>query len=289
MSELLQIENVLKKYGKKVILDIPNLTIEEGKIYGLVGKNGAGKTTLFRLLSGLTFPTKGTIWYKDESIKRGVIIEYPSIDYQMTAVENLEWAKKLYGIQNCRDITELLRLVKLENHKDIKVKKYSLGMKQRLGIAMCLLCNPKMLILDEPMNGLDPEGIIEFRKLLKDINQQGTTILISSHILDELYKLATDYIFIKNGKVIKEISQKKLEENEKGEYELITSDNKRAIEILKNFSCNIWEEEGKLFFIVEAEVILEISKAFAEKKIYIIRLKENKFDIEEYYMKVLGD
>lgn len=289
MSELLQIENLLKKYGKKVILDIPSLTIDEGKIYGLVGKNGAGKTTLFRLLSGLTFPTQGYIRYKEENIKKGVIIEYPSIEYQMNAVENLEWAKKLYGIEECQDITNLLKLVNLEKYKYEKVKKYSLGMKQRLGIAMCLLCTPQLLILDEPMNGLDPEGIIEFRNLLKDINRQGTTILISSHILDELYKLATDYIFIKNGKIVKNISQKELEEKEVCEYEIITSDNKGAANILTSFSSNIREEDGKVFFEAEAEVILEISKALAKKEIYITRLKENKFSIEEYYMKVLGD
>lgn len=289
MSQLLKLENVIKNYGKRTILDISDLQLEEGKIYGIVGKNGAGKTTLFRLLCGLTFPTNGYIRYEDPSIKKGVIIEYPSIEYQMTGAQNLQWAKKLYGTGECMDVTSLLRLVDLEEYKNEKVKKYSLGMKQRLGIAMCLVCNPRLLILDEPMNGLDPQGIVEFRKILKAINAQGTTILISSHILDELYKLATDYIFIKNGKIVKEISQNELEKMETGEYELMTSNNEDAIKIITNLSCNISEKKEKIIFMAKKETILHISKALAEKEIYILGLKENKFDIEEYYIKILGE
>lgn len=290
MNTLVEIRNIRKKYGNKIILDIPKLNIEEGKIYGIVGKNGAGKTTLFRLLGELTFLTDGTIQYVDTDIKKGIIIEYPCIDLNMTAKENLIWAEKLYGEDICRNRDELLKLVKLDKHKDVKTKKYSLGMKQRLGIAMCLIHNPKLLILDEPMNGLDPEGIVELRNLLKDINKLGTTILISSHILDELYKLATDYVFIKNGKVVEQISQEEMELKNTSIYEMTTSDNERAVSLLEDdFYCSAKVEKGKVFFSVENKEILQISKSLAQKEIYITGLFENKFSIEEYYMEVLGD
>ena len=287
---LIQMRNISKKYGERTILSIDDLKFEEGKIYGLVGKNGAGKTTLFRMLAGLTFPTTGEIEYEDAKVKKGVIIEQPSIDLTMNAVENLKWAEKLYGHENCRDIDELLKLVNLHEHKEVPAKKYSLGMKQRLGIAMCLIHQPKVLILDEPMNGLDPEGIIEFRHLLQEVNAQGTTILISSHILDELYKLATEFVFIKDGEVVKQASAQEMEVKNTSHYELITSDNEKAVQILnEGFLCQGKIEGDKITFSPGDKDILDISKTLAQSQIYITMLFENRFNIEDYYMEVLGD
>lgn len=287
---LIQLKEVCKTYDKKNIIDIKSLNIEAGKIYGIVGKNGAGKTTLFRLLAGLTYPTNGVITYETPDMRVGVMIEQPAIDLNMTAWENLTWIAKLYGYEGCREIQDILKLVKLDGYKKLKAQKFSLGMKQRLGIAMCLLANPKLLILDEPMNGLDPEGIIEFRELLLEIHKTGTTILISSHILGELYKLATDYVFIKEGKIIQQTTLLELEKNNISTYEMVTSNNQKAVQILENnFSVSTIMENERICFKVSEEHILEISKMLAYEAVFITRLTEHEFDIEAYYMEVVGD
>lgn len=287
---LVQIKNVSKVYKKHKILDIDNLTIDEGRIYGIVGKNGAGKTTLFRLLAGLTFPTTGEICYAHSDDRMGIMIEYPAIDGNMTAEENMVWMSKVYAHQDCRDIEDVLCLVNLEKTGTKKVKNFSLGMKQRLGIAMCLLSNPKVMVLDEPMNGLDPEGMIEFREILQNINKTGTTLLISSHLLDELYRLATDYIFVKDGKIVQKASLEEIEEKNESVYHMVTSDNLRAAQILKeNFGCPTHSKDDGLEFKLENHGILEISRCLANEKIYITGLTETKFDLEAYYMEVVGE
>ena len=283
----MKLTGVTKVYNGKKILDIKELNLEKGKIYAFVGENGAGKTTLFRLLAKLTFPTEGTIELDSEADKLGVMIESPAIDLDMTAEENLIWMSKVYGKENCMDIYELLDLVRLGNVK-LKARRFSLGMKQRLGIAMCLLQKPNLLILDEPMNGLDPIGMVEVRNLLLKINEQGTTILISSHILEELYKLATDYIFIKKGEIIHRKSIQELEDLEKQTYELKTNDNKRALEYLREIlGCEACIKDSQIIMDIGSKDLCDVSKSLAQNEIYILGLKEENFSIEEYYMGVM--
>ena len=201
---IIETKDITKKYGKYQVLNKLSVHIKENSIYGLIGKNGAGKTTLIRIICGLQDPTNGTYFInkidnktKDISIVRkkiGAIIERPSIYEEMNAEDNIICQMKLVGLTNYQDVSKFLDVVGLSNVGNKKVRYYSLGMKQRLGIALALVNNPNILILDEPINGLDPEGIIEIRELILKLNKEKhITILISSHYLDELSKVATHY------------------------------------------------------------------------------------------------
>ena len=219
-EEILKLENVSKRYKEKGALKNCNLSINKGRIYGVVGPNGAGKTTLFKLILSLITPSDGKIYIdgnentaKSER-KFGALIEAPYINMNMTAYQNMRYMQILNGKNDKEKINEVLELVGLADVKNKKAKKFSLGMKQRLGIAMTLVNDPDVLILDEPMNGLDPEGMIEIRNMLLKINENnGVSIMISSHILAELDKLVTDYIFIKDGEILLENSRDNIQED----------------------------------------------------------------------------
>lgn len=207
--------NIIKIYGKHKVLDNVTMNIKKGDIYGFVGKNGAGKTTMIRVIAGLVIPDNGQVGLFDNLIKDrsriGALIESPSLYLNMTAKENLELVKIQRGIPGTKCIQEVLNLVGLNGVGKKKTKDFSLGMKQRLGIAMAILSDPEFLILDEPINGLDPIGIKEIRELLLKLNKEkGTTILISSHILSELTQISTRYGFINDGKMVEEITYSKL-------------------------------------------------------------------------------
>jgi len=218
-EKMISLKNVTKNYGRTEVLKACNLELTKGNIYGLVGKNGAGKTTMMRLIAGLAIPTSGTIDISSPNI--GTLIEAPALNLSMSAKENLKFYRMLSTGENTGfSDEELLDLVGLKNVGKKKAKDFSLGMRQRLGIAVALLGNPDFLMLDEPVNGLDPIGVIEIRNLVKELNEKyGMTILISSHNLAELYQTATDYIIIDNGVVKKEISQGQLEKENNGNLE----------------------------------------------------------------------
>lgn len=217
-NEMVRLTNVTKKYKKTVAVAEISLSLEKGKIYGLVGKNGAGKTTMMRMIAGLSIPTSGEIAVATDRI--GTLIEAPSLNGTMTAVENLKFYRMLCGDVIEKSDEDLLELVGLAGVGKKKVKDFSLGMRQRLGIAVALLGNPEFVMLDEPVNGLDPVGVVEIRTLIKKLNEeQGMTILISSHNLPELYQTATDFIIIDKGRVKKEITQEELEKEEKESLE----------------------------------------------------------------------
>ena len=213
-------KNLSKKYKDFYALKNVNLTIPKGEIYGLVGENGAGKTTLIRLLTGLNFKSEGEIilfGHKDnlqhERSKIGCTIEMPALYKDMTASQNLEVQRIQRGIPNKKCITDTLELIGLSNAGKKRVANFSLGMKQRLALGVALLGEPEFLILDEPVNGLDPTGIIELRELLKKlVKEREVTILISSHILSELHQLATCYGFLHKGELLKQISTEELNE-----------------------------------------------------------------------------
>ncbi len=222
-EHILKTSSLTKTYRGVNVLQGVSVTLEAGKIYGLIGQNGAGKTTLMRIVAGLTFPTDGSIELfgksgdKDLQAERkrlGCMIEYPGLIPYMTALENLKYHRLIRGIPGKIIENELLALVGLDNTGNKKAKDFSLGMKQRLGIAVALLGNPEMLILDEPINGLDPLGVVEIRNLLcKLCEERDMTILISSHNLPELYQVATDYIIIHKGTIKKSITLRDLEES----------------------------------------------------------------------------
>lgn len=222
MEYVLTTQNLSKPYRKFQALDDFTMHVPKGAIYGFVGKNGAGKTTLIRLVCGLQAPTAGSysiygIDYKDKTISKarrrmGAVVETPAIYMDMTATENLKQQYLLIGLPSYEGIDDLLALVGLANTGKKKVRNFSLGMKQRLGIAIALAGDPDFLVLDEPINGLDPQGIIEIRELILKLNRERQiTVLISSHILDELSRLATHYGFIDKGRMVKEMSAAELE------------------------------------------------------------------------------
>lgn len=219
MDTVIKVQNLSKNYGSKKVIDGISFDLKEGEIYGLIGRNGAGKTTIMKILLGLTEKSTGDINILGSgvggkgSLKIGSIIETPTFYENESAYDNMVHHALLIGMKNYKEeIDRLLDEMGLLSEKKNKVKKFSLGMKQKLGIAMAMMNNPKILILDEPINGLDPVAIAEVRKALKKIVQENkATILISSHILGEMQKLATRYGFIRDGKLVKEITEEEVE------------------------------------------------------------------------------
>ena len=222
MEVVLSTHNLTKQYRNFKALDHLDMHVEKGSIYGFVGKNGAGKTTLIRVICGLQNPTDGeyTLYGSKNSDRNivkcrrrmGAVVETPSLYLDMTAEENIRMQYRILGIPSFDGVEELLKRVDLAGTGGKKAKNFSLGMRQRLGIAVALAGAPDFLVLDEPANGLDPQGIVEMRELILKLNrEQQITVLISSHILDELSKLATHYGFIDGGRLIKEISAEELE------------------------------------------------------------------------------
>lgn len=218
MEYVLETRSLCKRYKNFKALDDLNMHVPKGSIYGFVGKNGAGKTTLIRQICGLQIPTSGEYeilgvpFQNEEGISKarhrmGAVVETPSVNTHMSAKDNLKEQYRLLGFTNFDGIDEILKMVGLENTGTKTAGKFSLGMRQRLGIAIALCSHPDFLVLDEPINGLDPEGIIEIRELILKLNrEENITVLISSHILDELSKLATWYGFIDSGHMLCEIS-----------------------------------------------------------------------------------
>ena len=216
--KVIEMQNVDKYYGKNKVLDNVSFSVEKGHIVGLIGPNGAGKTTIMKIISGLAHRSNGEFKLFEASrgihVNRGrmsFMIESPIIDISLNARRNMEYMRLLRGVADKNRINELLTYVGLEEAGKKPVKNFSLGMKQRLGIAMSLLADPEVLVLDEPVNGLDPEGIVEVRLILKELcEKQGKTIIISSHLLSELSELCTDYIIINHGKIVEALSTEEL-------------------------------------------------------------------------------
>lgn len=217
ISDVLKILNLTKKYKEIIAVDNFNFEIKSGHIYGIIGPNGAGKTTFFKLLAGLAVPTSGKVIVSTgepiETFRRRMsfMIENPYLYESMTALENIKIIGGIKGETNEEKLKQLLELVNIDKTGKKKVNQFSLGMKQRLGIACALASNPEVLVLDEPMNGVDPEGIVELREIMLGLCQEkNITLLISSHILGELFQLSSDFVFIKGGKIIDIIDKKTL-------------------------------------------------------------------------------
>lgn len=298
---VLKTYNITKKYGEQLAVDNVNMTIKKGDIYGFIGQNGAGKTTLIRLITGLIHKSGGEIELlganEENELNKartmvGSLIESPSFYTNMTARENLEVSRLVRNIPGKKCIDEVLELVGLKDVEKKKVKNFSLGMRQRLGIANALMGNPKLLILDEPINGLDPMGIVEIRELLKKINKEkDMTILISSHILSELSELATTYGIISNGKLIEEITAKQLSEKCRQYIDLKVDDTARAVILLeRELGISDYEilEDSNIKVFSNLDNVGEVNSLLSRSGIIVESISVKGENLEEYFMNKVG-
>ncbi len=299
MDYILTADALCKHYRHFKALDGLSMHVPKGAIYGFVGKNGAGKTTLIRLICGLQEATSGaySLYGTDSRNKKivksrrrmGAVVETPSIYLDMTAEDNLKEQYRILGLPSFDGLQDILKLVGLEDTGKKKAKNFSLGMKQRLGIAVALAGDPDFLVLDEPVNGLDPQGIIEIRELILKLNRdRQITVLISSHILDELSRLATHYGFIDNGRMVKEISAKELEAACRKCVRMEVSDTKALARVLD--SLNI---AYKILSDTKADVfakinISQLTMALAQEESEVISIQERDESLESYYVSLVG-
>ena len=290
-----------KRYGSALAADHIDLTLEEGQIYGLVGRNGAGKTTIIRMATAQTVPTGGEVELfgatapADLSRMRartGAMVETPSFYPYLTARENLEYYRIQRGIPGRGCVDEVLNFVDLAKTGKKKFKNFSLGMKQRLGLALALMNHPEFLLLDEPINGLDPEGIVEFRNILLDLNrEQGTTILISSHILPELANLATHYGFIDGGHMLEQISAKGLAEKCRACIELSVDDASKAARVLEQ-ALGVRDYEVlpgnilRLYHFLDCPQ--DVTAALVEAGVALFSAENKNTTLEDYFLSLIG-
>ncbi|MCM3741323.1 ATP-binding cassette domain-containing protein [Oceanobacillus luteolus] len=303
MSEyILRTKNLTKKYKHNYALENVNLNIKQGEIYGFIGQNGAGKSTLLRLITGLAFPTEGTIeWFGNDDPKgltnaqkrMGALIESPALFPNMSAFENLEIQRIQRGIPGRESIDNILQLVGLMDTKNKKVKNFSMGMKQRLGIGIALLSDPEFLLLDEPINGLDPTGIVELRELIKNINhEKGITVLISSHILSELHLLATSFGIIHKGKLMEELTAKELDEKCRQYLQIKVDRPAIASTVLEQeLATSDFEimQDGTIKLYDYLDDIRTVSLALTQKGLIMEHLSQNGDSLESYFSKVIEE
>ncbi len=299
MEFVLETKSLEKKYKHYTALNGLTMKIPKGSIYGFVGRNGAGKTTLIRLICGLQEPTEGELFLygipsKDKKINNvrrriGAVVETPAIYLDMTAEENIKEQYLVKGLPSYDGIQELLEMVRLEKAGTKKARNFSLGMKQRLAIAIALVGNPDFLILDEPTNGLDPQGIIEIRELILKLNREkGITVLISSHILDELAKIATYYGFIDNGRIIREMSSNDLLSHCRKKTILKISNVKVFIEILDRLSLDYKVEDEQTVSIFSEVSVSKLVKEAEKTNNEIYSIKEREESLESFFLNLIG-
>ena len=299
MDYVLRTNALCKNYRDFKALNGLSMNVPKGAIYGFVGKNGAGKTTLIRLICGLQEPASGnyTLYGRkntDKDITKsrrrmGAVVETPSIYLDMTAENNLKQQYRILGLPSYDGLSEILNLVGLNHTGKKKAKNFSLGMRQRLGIAIALVGDPDFLVLDEPANGLDPQGIIEIRELILKLNQEKQiTVLISSHILDELSRLATHYGFIDNGCLVKELSAKELEAACRKCVRMKVSDTKALARVLNGMKID-YTIITNLTADVYAQVnVSHLAAALAKENCEVISMQERDESLESYYVNLIG-
>ena len=295
MSKALEVRNLNKFFGKKQVLHDVSFEVEEGEILGFIGPNGAGKTTTIKLILGLQSISSGEVFIDGYDIKKdfskaiasvGAIVESPDLYMYLTGRQNLELVSNYYNNVTKEDIERVIKLVGLENRIDDKVSKYSLGMRQRLGIAASLLHKPKLLILDEPTNGLDPEGIKDMRDLLKNLAKRKIAILISSHNLSELESFITTACVIQNGKVISTSSVKKLKQKSTTTYKIDLNTTKGIDKVLKDNYEIIDEDSIELY--VEKEEVTKYIKKLIDNKYEIYQVVKEELSLEEAFIQMTG-
>ena len=299
MNYILQTNNLTKKYKNFHALNGLTMRVPKGSIYGLVGRNGAGKTTLIRLICGLQEPTSGdfTLYGTDNDSKdivksrrcMGAVVESPAVYMDMTAEENLKQQYRILNIPSFDTIPELLKLVGLENTGKKKVKNFSMGMKQRLGIAVALVGDPDFLVLDEPINGLDPQGIIEMRELILRLNRERQiTILISSHILDELSRIATHYGIVDGGRMVKEMTAEELETACRKHMQIEVTDIAVLTRVLDDMGIAYQIMSESKAEIYENVNITRLVLALANESCEVLSINEKEESLESYFISLMG-
>lgn len=300
-SVILEAQALTKTYRQTVALDHVELQIEKGKIYGFIGQNGAGKTTFLRLVTGLAFSTSGTLslWGKSDPVqlqeqrKRiGCMIETPALFPNLTARQNMEVQRILRGIPDKAVIDKYLQMAGLADTGKKTVRNFSLGMRQRLGIASALLNTPEFLILDEPVNGLDPAGIVEIRNLLKALNKEyGMTILVSSHILEELYQTASEFILIDKGKIIEEISDHELNDRCRRHIVIKTKEPEKALLVLEgklNTENLRLMPDGMIRLYDCMDNMEQVAQILSEAHVLVTGLNLSGDTLEDYFLDKIG-
>lgn len=298
MNPIIQTKNLTKTFGDHKAVNDISLTINQGDIYGLIGRNGAGKTTFMKMISNLSRPTSGTYQIfpgskntsKLNQTRISALIENVGSYPTMTAYDNMLLKGKSLGLLGDKYIYETLDLLGLGKVGKKKIKDFSLGMKQRLGISLALVGNPDVMILDEPINGLDPQGIVDIRNIISDLNREkNITFLISSHILDELAKIATNFAIIDNGSLVANFSRKDLEESTKDRIEVLTDDSKKTILALDKENIGPYKlvDENLIHIYVNSEYTNDIISCLYEAGVKINYFNIHNSSLEEYYIKLL--
>lgn len=296
---MIETTNLTKKFKGKAVVDNINLSIKKGEIYGFLGPNGAGKTTTIRMLLGLMKPTSGKIELFGKDVKNnhiealrkiGSLVESPSYYGHLTARENLEALRKILQVPKNR-IDEVLSIVRLTNDANRPVKGFSLGMKQRLGIAAAILGNPELLILDEPTNGLDPSGIHEIRDLIKNMPKQyGITVLISSHLLSEIDQIATEVGIITKGKIIYQDSIEKLRNKARSKIAIKAAEMDKAKALLLTQGILFEKQENRLISEnANDEIVAKSISILASANISIYRVEEKRKSLEEIFLELTNE
>lgn len=299
MENVLTATNLCKSYGRFNALNGLTATVPQGAVYGLVGKNGSGKTTLFRLICGLAYPTAGTFTLYDVKNtsgeitrarrRMGAMVETPALYGELSAYDNLMQQARVLGLPSFNVVDETLKTVGLSDTGKKKVKNFSLGMKQRLGIGIALIGDPDFLMLDEPANGLDPQGIIDMRELIIKLNRENRiTVLISSHILDELYRLATHYGFIDDGRIIKEISAEELERVLNKKTHIEVTDIKTLARVLDELELSYEIISNSGAYIYGDVPVTGLVTALSEQNCIVISVNQTEESLESYYLRLLG-
>lgn len=297
MKYILETQNLSKRYGKQYAASHVNMHLEKGQIYGLIGRNGAGKTTILRILSGLALPTEGDFKvFEQDGIgnpliksRIGCLIENPGIYPNMTASQNLKLKCIALGITDDKAVDELLNVVDLTDTGKKKAGKFSLGMKQRLGIAMALVGNPDIVILDEPINGLDPQGIVEVRETIERLNtERGITFIISSHLLDELSKIANKYGIIHGGNLIEEFTKEELDDKCSKRIELRVDNVKNASSVLEKMGISEYKvmDKNSIHIFEYLDKTGEITMALSKAGVMTIEITIKNETLEDFYLHI---
>lgn len=294
------IRKITKNNSNGIVLENVSFSLEKGKIYGLIGRNGSGKSTLIKIIAGLSNATEGKIRIfgedGEENLRQarkkiGFLVEEPALHFGMTAKENMQLFQTIKGISDTGSIDEILKMVNLHDCNKKKVRNFSLGMKQRLGVASALIGNPEILILDEPMNSIDPYGVVEIRNILKKIcTERNITMLITEHDLNNLYMLATDYIIIDKGHIKDKITLDQLKEKCK-KYILLRTDEPERMAcilegVLKTTNYRVMPDKSIRLYDYIDEVNL-LAKTFLDKKILVTNLSYECGTLEDYFLNVV--
>lgn len=296
---LLQTKNLTKQYGHQKAVDNVCMHIKRGSVYGFIGRNGAGKTTCLKIISGLSRPTCGEIemfGYKGKDLEEirsrvGCLIEEPGLYKNMTAYDNLNTKCKLFGIKKPGYIQEILEIVGLKDVGKKKVKHFSLGMKQRLGIGLALVGEPDLLVLDEPINGLDPQGIADVRDTIQTLREaRNMTICISSHILEELSKIATDYGIIHNGSLLQEITREELLKRCGERLEITLDDPSKAISVLEQMGITNYQvvDREHIHVFERLKESAAVNMGLVKAGVPVSGISVVNEELETYFLKLTG-